>query len=137
MLAAPNFISDPAGVVIIGGGLAGLAAALDLAGRGHQVVVIERKQYPFHKVCGEYVSREVLPYLRRLGADPAPLGPATISRFRLSSPAGRTCVAVAHWHPREVGVRLRPCGGRLSWPRTCDGDACNGSVKQCGDLVRR
>jgi flavin-dependent dehydrogenase len=75
--------------VVVGGGLAGLAAALDLAGRGQQVVVIERKQYPFHRVCGEYVSHEVLPYLRRLGADPAPLGPATISRFQLSSPGGR------------------------------------------------
>ena len=74
---------------MIGGGLAGLAAALDLAGRGHRVTVVERKQYPFHKVCGEYVSNEVLPYLRRLGADPAALGPAAISRFLLSSPGGR------------------------------------------------
>ncbi|MVN76299.1 FAD-dependent oxidoreductase [Hymenobacter sp. HMF4947] len=81
---------DAAEVLILGGGLAGLAAALDLAGRGHRVVVVERKQYPFHRVCGEYVSHEVQPYLRRLGADPAPLGPASISWFRLSSPAGRT-----------------------------------------------
>jgi flavin-dependent dehydrogenase len=85
-----NFISDSADVIIIGGGLAGLAAALDLSGRGHRVLVVERKQYPFHRVCGEYVSHEVVPYLRRLGADPAPLGPATLTRFRLTSPAGRT-----------------------------------------------
>nr|WP_262908798.1 NAD(P)/FAD-dependent oxidoreductase [Hymenobacter translucens] len=76
--------------MIIGGGLGGLTAALDLAGRGHQVTVVERKRYPFHKVCGEYVSNEVLPYLRRLGVDPAPLGPAAITRFQLTSPAGRT-----------------------------------------------
>jgi flavin-dependent dehydrogenase len=74
---------------VLGGGLAGLAAALDLAGRGQRVVVVERRQYPFHRVCGEYVSNEVLPYLRRLGADPAELAPAAISRFELSSPAGR------------------------------------------------
>jgi flavin-dependent dehydrogenase len=85
----PNFISDSADVIIIGGGLAGLAAALDLSGRGHRVLVVERKQYPFHRVCGEYVSHEVSPYLRRLGADPAPLGPATLTKFRLSSLAGR------------------------------------------------
>ena len=78
---------------MIGGGLAGLAAALDLAGRGHRVAVVERKQYPFHKVCGEYVSNEVLPYLRRLGADPAGLGPAAIGRFLLTSPAGRGLAA--------------------------------------------
>jgi len=53
------------------------------------VLVVERKQYPFHRVCGEYVSHEVTPYLRRLGADPAPLGPAVLTKFRLSSPAGR------------------------------------------------
>ncbi|WP_035562050.1 NAD(P)/FAD-dependent oxidoreductase [Hymenobacter sp. IS2118] len=76
-------------ILLIGGGLAGLAAALDLAGRGHQVAVVERKQYPFHKVCGEYVSNEVLPYLRRLHADPAALAPAAISQFLLTSPGGR------------------------------------------------
>jgi flavin-dependent dehydrogenase len=74
----------------LGGGLAGLAAALDLAQRGHRVAVVERRRYPFHRVCGEYVSNEVLPYLRRLGADPAALAPADIRRFGLSSPAGRT-----------------------------------------------
>jgi len=78
------------GTLILGGGLAGLAAALDLAQRGHRVAVVERRPYPFHRVCGEYVSNEVLPYLRRLGADPAALAPAAIRRFGLSSPAGRT-----------------------------------------------
>ena len=66
-----------------------MAAALDLAGRGHRVGLVERKQYPFHRVCGEYVSNEVLPYLARLGADPAPLQPSAIGRFLLSSPGGR------------------------------------------------
>ncbi|NML66833.1 FAD-dependent oxidoreductase [Hymenobacter sp. RP-2-7] len=77
-------------VLVLGGGLAGLAAALDLAQRGQRVVVVERRTYPFHRVCGEYVSNEVLPYLRRLGADPAALNPAAIQYFELSSPAGRT-----------------------------------------------
>jgi flavin-dependent dehydrogenase len=80
-------------VLIIGGGLGGLTAALDLRQRGYAVTLVERKQYPFHKVCGEYVSNEVLPYLRRLHADPAGLEPAAISRFLLSSPAGRTLTA--------------------------------------------
>ncbi|MEJ7664124.1 MAG: FAD-dependent oxidoreductase [Hymenobacter sp.] len=30
-------------VALIGGGYAGLAAALDLTGRGHRVAVVERK----------------------------------------------------------------------------------------------
>ncbi|WP_240751516.1 NAD(P)/FAD-dependent oxidoreductase [Flagellimonas onchidii] len=54
-------------VVIIGGGLAGLTAALDLVSKGKQVLVIEKNTYPNHKVCGEYVSNEVKPYLQSLG----------------------------------------------------------------------
>jgi flavin-dependent dehydrogenase len=84
-----NSLPNHPAALVLGGGLAGLAAALDLAGRGHRVVVVERRRYPFHRVCGEYVSNEVLPYLRRLGADPAALVPAHIGRFGLSSPAGR------------------------------------------------
>lgn len=80
-------------VLIIGGGLAGLAAALDLAGRGLPVMLVERKHYPFHRVCGEYISNEVLPYLTRLGADPAVLQPSRISQLLVSSPAGRVVQA--------------------------------------------
>ena len=77
-------------VAIIGGGLAGLVSALALAKSGLAVVLVEKKVYPFHRVCGEYVSNEVLPYLRALGADPAVLQPAAINRFMLSSPSGST-----------------------------------------------
>ncbi|MFD3001349.1 NAD(P)/FAD-dependent oxidoreductase [Pontibacter toksunensis] len=77
-------------VVIIGGGLAGLASALSLAKAGLQVTLVEKKAYPFHRVCGEYVSNEVLPYLRMLGVQLSSLGPARISRFMLSSPTGKT-----------------------------------------------
>ncbi|QNH62646.1 NAD(P)/FAD-dependent oxidoreductase [Hymenobacter sediminicola] len=80
-------------VLIIGGGLGGLTAALDLRDRGYSVTVVERQHYPFHRVCGEYISNEVLPYLRRLDADPAELRPTRITRFQLSSPAGRTLSA--------------------------------------------
>ena len=53
--------------VIVGGGLAGLTAANHLASRQRQVLVIEKNPYPLHKVCGEYLSKEVLPYLQSLG----------------------------------------------------------------------
>lgn len=77
-------------VAIVGGGLAGLVSALALARAGRTVVLVEKKVYPFNRVCGEYVSNEVLPWLRSLGADPAALQPAAISRFMLSSPTGST-----------------------------------------------
>ena len=76
-------------IAIIGGGLAGLAAATDLSLRGFEVVVFEKRKWPSHKVCGEYVSNEVLPYLNRLGADPLSWGAVAIESFEFSSPNGR------------------------------------------------
>ncbi len=77
-------------VVIIGGGLAGLTAALDLALKGKEVLVIEKNTYPHHKVCGEYVSNEVRPYLESLGLDISGLGSKEISIFKLGTHSGKT-----------------------------------------------
>ena len=54
-------------VIIIGGGLAGLTAALHLTKENYHVLVLEKHRYPHHKVCGEYVSNEIKPYLQHLG----------------------------------------------------------------------
>lgn len=54
-------------VIIIGGGLAGLALAIQLHQLPCRVLVIEKDAYPRHKVCGEYVSMESKPFLERLG----------------------------------------------------------------------
>jgi menaquinone-9 beta-reductase len=75
--------------IIIGGGLAGLVSALQLSGQGIEVTVIEKKQYPFHKVCGEYISNEVLPYLQALQIQIEDLEPARLTQFMLSSPKGK------------------------------------------------
>jgi len=76
-------------ILIIGGGLAGLTAALDLSKRGLSVGLIEKKAYPFHRVCGEYVSNEVLPYLHSLDIHPKAWGATSIHTFKLTSPKGR------------------------------------------------
>lgn len=76
-------------VVVIGGGLAGLTAALDLANRGKEVTVIEKNSYPQHKVCGEYVSNEVRPYLLHLGIDLDRFSPPKISALQISDRSGR------------------------------------------------
>ncbi|RTL48576.1 MAG: FAD-binding protein [Sphingobacteriales bacterium] len=54
-------------VAIIGGGLGGLTLAIQCADAGYCVVLFEKEQYPFHKVCGEYISNESKPFLTRLG----------------------------------------------------------------------
>jgi flavin-dependent dehydrogenase len=56
-------------VCIIGGGLAGLTTAIHLAKHEIEVILLEKHEYPRHKVCGEYISNEVLPYLKYLGID--------------------------------------------------------------------
>lgn len=76
-------------IVIIGGGLAGLTSAILLNREGFAVTLVERKTYPFHKVCGEYVSNEVIPFLRGLGVEPDQLGASSISKLVLSAPGGR------------------------------------------------
>lgn len=52
---------------VIGGGVAGLAAAAELGRKGFRVILFEKESYPFHKVCGEYVSLESMDYLAGLG----------------------------------------------------------------------
>jgi len=75
-------------VIIVGGGLAGWVSAIHLARNGIKVQLIEKKAFPFHKFCGEYLSKEVLPYLHSLGIFPQKYGAKEISRFRLSSHTG-------------------------------------------------
>lgn len=76
-------------VIIIGGGLAGLFNALQLNRAGLQVVVIEKKSYPFHRVCGEYISNEVLPFIESLDIDINQLNPSRISRLEITSAGGK------------------------------------------------
>lgn len=76
-------------VLIIGGGLAGLTCALHLLKAGFEVTLIEKNSYPHHKVCGEYISNEVLPYLQWLDADPQVLLPVPINRLSVSSLSGQ------------------------------------------------
>ncbi|MDC7999863.1 FAD-dependent oxidoreductase [Aequorivita todarodis] len=75
-------------IIIIGGGLAGLTAALRLANNNCKVCLIEKNEYPHHKVCGEYVSNEVLPYLNSLGVDPFSVGAKKISKFEITDVKG-------------------------------------------------
>jgi flavin-dependent dehydrogenase len=75
-------------IIIIGGGLAGLTAALDLSRYGYDIVLFETNSYPHHKVCGEYISNEVRPYLKNLGLDLLAEGAVEITDFEISTQNG-------------------------------------------------
>jgi menaquinone-9 beta-reductase len=80
------------GVVIVGGGLAGLVSATMLARKDIPVIVVEKKSYPFHRVCGEYISNETTPFLTRHGLYPAELSPVDITELELTSVNGKSAV---------------------------------------------
>ncbi len=73
----------------IGGGLAGSSFALLMAQKGYRVAVIEKDEYPRHKVCGEYISMECRPFLQRLGLDLSGMELPQIHRLQVSTPDGR------------------------------------------------
>lgn len=86
-------------VIIIGGGLAGLTAGIHLSKIGLKVTIIEKNEFPKHKVCGEYISNEVLPYLNWLDLDIEILMPTKITNLQFSTTNGKI-----------IGTKL-PLGG--------------------------
>ncbi len=70
-------------VMVIGGGVAGAAAADELARAGRPVLLIERQSGPHHKVCGEFLSHEAALYLGDLGIDLEAFGAVRIEAVRL------------------------------------------------------
>jgi flavin-dependent dehydrogenase len=77
-----NHIQD---VAVLGAGIAGSSLAKSLADRGWETVLFDRKQFPRHKVCGEFLSPESQSMLNTLGLRGLveSLQPSLINRTRL------------------------------------------------------
>lgn len=75
-------------VAVIGGGVAGLAFAILVARAGRRVILFEKESYPFHKVCGEYISNESIPFLRSLGVELEGRNLPQIAELFMSAPSG-------------------------------------------------
>jgi flavin-dependent dehydrogenase len=69
--------------VIVGGGLAGSAFAIELARHGKRTVVLEKTAGPHHKVCGEFLSAEAQDLLAHLGIDVWDMGAAAVTHLSL------------------------------------------------------
>src|ERR1035437_6464108 len=72
-------------VRVMGGGPAGVMAALAAMREGAPVRIFEKSAFPRDKVCGEFLSPAILPLLRRAGCGAAflPLRPAVLRSMRL------------------------------------------------------
>lgn len=75
-------------IAIVGGGLAGLALSIQSAKAGFKVVLFEKEQYPFHKVCGEYISFESWDFIESLGVNLAELNLPMVNRLMVTAPNG-------------------------------------------------
>src|SRR3954468_21194592 len=74
---------------IIGGGLAGLSLAVLAVDAGYSVALFEKEEYPFHKVCGEYISLESYDFLQRLGLPLQDWNLPVIKKLQVSDMNGR------------------------------------------------
>jgi len=75
---------------IAGGGLAGLTLAVQLADAGYSVILFEKEKYPFHKVCGEYISMESFNFLERIGIPLSAMSLPRINEVLMSAPSGNS-----------------------------------------------
>jgi len=76
-------------VAIVGGGLAGLALGIQSARAGYNTILFEKEKYPFHKVCGEYVSLESWNFLEDLGVPLSQMNLPIIRRVLVTAPNGK------------------------------------------------
>lgn len=75
-------------IAIAGGGLAGLALVIQSAKAGYRTIVFEKENYPYHKVCGEYISMESWDFLQSLGLPLEDLTLPIINKLEVSAPNG-------------------------------------------------
>lgn len=76
-------------IAVVGGGLAGLSLSIQLAKAGYDVILFEKEKYPFHKVCGEYISLESWNFITGLGLDLQKMNLPLIKNLIISSHTGK------------------------------------------------
>jgi menaquinone-9 beta-reductase len=77
-------------VIIAGGGLAGLALSIQLTRSGYSVALLEKETYPYHKVCGEYISLESWNFLEELGLPLSDWNLPIVRQLFVSAPDGNS-----------------------------------------------
>lgn len=86
-------------VAIVGAGPAGSSTAIRLTLAGLDVVVLEQKAFPRHKLCGEFVSPECMPHFTELGVmeDIASAGGTELRKTVFYSRSGKSVSIDSSW----------------------------------------
>ena len=82
-------------IVVIGGGPAGCAMALDLNSRGYNVALCDQAKFPRDKVCGEFISPGADPILEQLGV---------LNAIEALTPKRLKGVAISSYESKELGI---------------------------------
>jgi flavin-dependent dehydrogenase len=85
-------------LAVVGGGLAGLSLSIQMAHAGYRVILYEKEKYPFHRVCGEYISMESWAFLKELGIPLDDMKLPRIKKLEVTGTDGRTIE-----HPLPLG----------------------------------
>jgi geranylgeranyl reductase family protein len=131
-----------ADVVVVGGGPAGSAAAIELGRSGRSAVLIDKAVFPRDKCCGDGLTTLALRELELLGFEPADVPDwFDVSGARLRSPSGREVELPLPDHGRYAAVapRLQLDDALLTLARTSgvavhDGQGFD-SLEQSNDSV--
>jgi len=103
---ASEFLS--ADVVVVGGGPAGTAAAIELCRAGRSVILIDRAVFPRDKCCGDGLTTLALRELEHLRFDPSTVGDwFDVDSAALRSPSGRQVVVPLDGPGRYAAVAPR------------------------------
>jgi menaquinone-9 beta-reductase len=86
-------------VIVIGGGPAGCAMALDLNRRGYDVALCDQAKFPRDKVCGEFISPGADPILQQLGV---------LGAIDALSPQRLKGVAISSYENAELEIDYPP-----------------------------
>ena len=122
-----NEIVEKFDAVVIGAGLAGSCAAINLAKRGARVALIEAGTFPRHKVCGEFLSPDARPVLRRLqiedclqqkGAREVSMARLVLREDFIEVPLPAPALAVSRWITDDVLWQCARQNGVIAFDKT-------------------
>jgi len=82
-------------VIIIGGGPAGAAAGIFLSAMGFETCIVEQKQFPREKLCGEFLSREIISQLKEWGYfhEFLMMNPNPVNSIRFADKNGKSSIS--------------------------------------------